>query len=58
MRKNKPSNYPPLPWWEGIKGRGKSLLMNYPLSFPPPPSPSPIEGEGIFWMSILPTGDV
>ena len=31
----------PLPWWEGIKGRGQHSDSS------PPPCPSPIKGEGI-----------
>jgi hypothetical protein len=37
----------PLPWREGIKGRGiLHAVIDY-LS--PSPQPSPIEGEGTFW---------
>jgi hypothetical protein len=31
--------YDTVPWWEGTEGRGRFLSS-------PPPSPSPIEGEG------------
>jgi hypothetical protein len=35
----------PLPWREGMKGRGKDMIES--IYLPPPPEPSPIEGEGI-----------
>jgi len=37
----------PLPWWEGIKGRGQHSDSS------PPPCPSPIKGEGIFIVKVL-----
>jgi hypothetical protein len=37
-------NKSPLPWREGMEGRGKFL-------FSPSPLPSPIEGEGANWFN-------
>jgi hypothetical protein len=34
---------PPLPWREGIEGRGNRLSESSP-----PPGPSPVKGEGRF----------
>ena len=36
----------PLPWREGIKGRGDIIYWNDHYS--PSPQPSPVEGEGVF----------
>jgi hypothetical protein len=37
----------PLPWWEGMKGRGMDKALKFFYSSPPP-QPSPINGEGVF----------
>jgi hypothetical protein len=37
----------PLPWREGIKGRGINNLVKFPNSSPSP-WPSPVKGEGVF----------
>jgi len=38
----------PLPWREGTKGRGKRSVIDSTILYSPPPSPSPVKGEGIF----------
>jgi len=37
----------PLPWWEGMKGRGIDNLLEF-LDSSPSPQPSPVKGEGVF----------
>jgi hypothetical protein len=36
----------PLPWWEGIKGRGKEKYLKISLFFHPHPNPPPSRGRG------------
>jgi hypothetical protein len=38
-------NYFPLPWWEGIMGRGQISLFAIVIIVAPPPISSPIKGE-------------
>ena len=51
------NNQFPLPWWppalrangserRGLRGGGNKEVGEYSPSFPPPPMPSPIKGEG------------
>jgi hypothetical protein len=45
LPENRLNRDPPLPWREGIKGRGKLI------PYSPPPQPSPINGEGdLVWL--------
>jgi hypothetical protein len=45
LPENRLNRDPPLPWREGIKGRGKLI------PYSPPPQPSPINGEGdLLWL--------
>jgi hypothetical protein len=37
----------PLPWREGMKGRGINNLVRF-LDSSPSPRPSPVKGEGVF----------
>jgi hypothetical protein len=37
----------PLPWREGMKGRGINNFLEF-LDSSPSPQPSPVKGEGVF----------